>query len=212
MELDELRVGWAQMDRRLERLEHFRDACDDRMAIGGVRAELRPLIAGQIVQLLAGSVLALQAGAFWMAHRQVAGLLVSGLLLQLYGIAMIAAAVRSLVLATGLNESLPVLDVQARIAVLRAWRIREGRWFGVVGSFMWVAMIICAFGMLGVDILAANTAFVVWNLLAAFVCVAVFAAVSYLRPAQGGSAVRRAQARLDEVACFRDIDPPTKGS
>ncbi|WP_369930634.1 hypothetical protein [Xanthomonas sp. NCPPB 2632] len=209
MELDELRAGWAELDQRLDRVERSRDALEARTVISGVRTELRPLIGGQIVQLLVGTWLALQAGAFWMAHRQTSGLLVSGLLLHLYGIAMIAAAARSLVLATGLDESLPVLDVQARIVALRAWRIREGRWFGLVGSFMWVAMIVCVFGMLGVDILVVNPAFVVWNLLAAFVCVGVFAAVSFLRPAQGGSAVRRAQARLDEVARFRDIDRPS---
>jgi len=96
-----------------------------------------------------------------------------------------------------------VLTLQARIADLRAWRIREGRWFGVVGCFMWVAMVIWAFGLLGVDVVAANPAFIGLQLITAVVCLGVFIVVSRLDGKPEGSAVRRAQERLDEIERFR---------
>lgn len=200
MELDELKAGWAELDRRVSRIELAVAMSGTRR---GVRAELRPLVVGQVVQLIAGLMLAMTAGSFWVDHQASPNLLVTGVLLHLYGIAMIVAAVRNLVLVARVDEAAPVLALQARIADLRAWRIREGRWFGVVGCFMWVAMVVWAFGMLGVDVVAVNPGFVGLQLVTAVVCLGVFVVVSRLDKKPEGSAVRRAQQRLDEIERFR---------
>jgi hypothetical protein len=198
MELDELKAAWQVLDQRVARLETI-------AATGvrdGVRAELRPLIIGQSVQVVAGVALAMAAGSFWFDHRHVPNLLVTGLLLHVYGVAMIVAAARNLFLVARVNEAAPVLELQRRVATLRAWRIREGRWFGAVGCFMWVAMVIWAFGLLGVDIVATNPRFIGFQLLTAAVCLAVFVLVTRLSGPSGGKATRRARERLDEIARF----------
>jgi len=198
MELDELKAGWQVLDQRVARLEAVAAA----RGRGGVRAELRPLVIGQVIQLVAGVALSMGSGPFWFDHRDVPNLLVTGLLLHLYGIAMIVAAARNLFLVGRVNEAAPVLELQRRVATLRAWRVREGRWFGVVGCFMWVAMVVWAFGLLGVDVVAANPAFVGFQLLTAVVCLGVYVLVARLARAPEGNAVHRARERLDEIARF----------
>lgn len=202
MELDDLKAGWAQLDRRLERLEQREATLLLAGARRGVRAELRPLIVGQAIQALLGLWLALAAGSFWIDHRDTPNLLVTGLLLHVYGIAMIVAAARNIVLASRVDEAMPVLELQRRIAALRAWRIREGRWFGVVGCFMWVALVVWAFGLLGVDIVAVRPLFVCLQLLTALVCLAVYLLVARLAKVPEGAAVRRAAERLAEIERF----------
>lgn len=199
MELDELKAGWQALERRVETLEIrlFTQGGD------AVRRELRPLVIGQGIQAAAGLALAMAAGSFWFDHRDAVGPLVAGLLLHVYGIAMIVAAARNLVLVARVRASSPVLELQARVAALRAWRIREVRWFGVVGCFMWVPMIVWAFSLLGVDIVAARPAFVGWNLLTAVICLAVYLVVSRWQKVPEGASVRRARERLAEVERFR---------
>lgn len=204
MELDELKAGWAVLDRRLSALEVSLVAG---RAVSGVRSELRLLRWGQATQALLGAGLALAAGSFGVDHRDAAGPLVAGLLLHAYGIAMVVAAARNLVLAARATESAPVLTLQRRVAELRAWRIREGFWFGVVGCFMWVPMLVWAFALLGVDIVAARPVFMGFNVLAGFVCLAVFLFLSrYMKAPEGGS-VRRASERLEEIARFTGGGP-----
>jgi hypothetical protein len=204
MELDELKEGWAILDRRLSALEVSLVAG---RAVSGVRSELRPLRWGQAVQAVLGAGLARAAGSFWVDNRDAAGPLVAGLLLHAYGIAMIVAAARNLVLAARATETAPVLTLQKRVAELRAWRIREGYWFGVVGCFMWVPMLVWGFAWLGVDIVAARPVFMAFNVLAGFLCLGGFLFLSrYIKAPEGGS-VRRAGERLEELARFTDSGP-----
>lgn len=198
MELDELKAGWQVLDQRVGRLE---TVAPDK-GRGVVRAELRPLVIGQAIQIVVGAALAMAAGSFWFDHRDMPNLLVTGLLLHLYGVAIIVAAARNLFLVGRLNEAAAVLELQRRVATLRAWRIREGRGFGIVGCFMWVALVVWGFGLLGMDIVAARPAFVGFLMLTAMVCLGAFAWVARLSRAPEGGAVRRAHERLDEIARF----------
>ncbi|KJV26395.1 hypothetical protein [Luteibacter yeojuensis] len=199
MELDDLKAGWAALDRRMAALEL---AVATKGAAAGVRAELMPLRWGQAAQAVFGLAVAMGAGSFWVEHRDAAGPLVAGLLLHAYGIAMIIAAARNLFLAARASASAPVVELQARVAALRAWRIREGRWFGIIGCFMWVPMVVWAFALLGVDIVRAAPLFMGLQVLAAFVCLGVFFVLSRLQKLPEGRSVRRARERLDEVARF----------
>lgn len=198
MELDELKAAWQVLDHRVSRLETAAPA----RGVGGVRAELRPLVIGQTIQMVAGLAFAVGAGSFWIDHRDMPNLVVTGLLLHLYAIAMIVAAARNLFLVSRVNEGAPVLELQRRVASLRAWRIREGRWFGIVGCFMWVALIVWAFALLGVDIVATRPGFVGFQLATAVVCLGVYVAVSRLARSPEGRAAHRARERLDEIARF----------
>jgi len=198
MELDELKAAWQLLDHRVSRLE----AAAPARGVGGVRAELRPLVIGQAIQIVVGVVFALGAGLFWFDHRAMPNLLVTGVMLHLYAMAMIVAAARNLFLVGRVNEAAPVLELQRSVANLRAWRIREGRWFGIVGCFMWVALIVWAFGLLGVDIVAAHPAFVGFQLATAAVCLGVYGVVARLDRTPGGKAVQKARQRLDEIARF----------
>jgi len=198
MELDELKAAWQLLDQRVSRLEAVAPA----RHLGGVRAELRPLVIGQAIQIVVGAVFALGAGSFWFDHRAMPNLLVTGVMLHLYAMAMIVAAARNLFLVGRVNEAAPVLELQRRVANLRAWRIREGRWFGIVGCFMWVALIVWAFGLLGVDIVAAHPAFVGFQLVTAAVCLGVYGVVARLDRTPEGKAVQKARQRLDEIARF----------
>lgn len=202
MELDDLKAGWATLDQRLARLEERVAATTSDARRTGVRAELRPLVVGQVIQIVFGVLLALASGSFWVDHRHETNLLVTGLLLHAYGLAAIVAAGRNLFLTSRANEVAPVVELQRRVAALRAWRIREGRWFGVVGCFMWVAMVIWGFGLLGVDLVAVNPLFVGLQVICACVCLGVFVLVTRLDKAPEGSAVRRATERLDEISEF----------
>jgi hypothetical protein len=205
MELDDLKAGWAELDRRLERME-ARLAAESTTA--GVRAELRPLVIGQWVQVAFGLLLAIAAGSFWADHRDTPSLLVAGLLLHAYGIAMIVAAARNLFLVARVDEAASVLALQHRVVTLRAWRIREGRWFGIVGCFMWVAMLVWAFGLLGLDIVTERPVFFGFQLLTALVCLGVYALVARWNKAPEGSVVRRAAERLAEIRRFEANDEP----
>ncbi|HEY4292309.1 hypothetical protein [Luteibacter sp.] len=199
MELDDLKAGWVELDRRVAALELI---APSRGAAAGVHAELRPLAWGQALQMMFGVLVAMVTGFFWVDHRDAAGLLVAGLLLHGYGIAMIVTAARNLVLVARTSEAQPVLALQQRVAALRAWRIREGRWFGVLGCFIWVPMIIGAFGLLGIDLVTACPWFVALNLLVSCAFLGAYVTVSRLVKVPEGRAVRRAQERLDEVARF----------
>jgi len=209
MEIDELKAGWALLDQRLEQLDQRMATLQSTLSVAvsdqrrrGVQAELRPLVVGQVLQLVAGAAFAVAGGSFWVHHLHAPTLFVTGLLLHAYGLAAIVAAARNLFLVHRLHEAAPVLELQRRIATLRAWRIAEGRWFGVAGCFMWVATVVWGFGMAGVDVVSANPAFVALNLLAGIVCLGVFVVASRRDRSPEGTSVRRARERLDEISQF----------
>src|SRR3954465_12251280 len=106
MELDDMKQAWQILDRRVAALEAVVPATGR----GGVSAELRPLVIGQWIQVFAGVLWAMAAGSFWFDHRAGPDLLVAGILLHLYGMAMAIVAARNLWLAGRARASAPVLE------------------------------------------------------------------------------------------------------
>src|SRR5690625_2348650 len=129
VEFDELKLAWQALDRRLDwqhtlTLHLLNEKRLDKLGHG-----LRPLIWGQIVQIVAGVLLMLWAAPFWVTHRDVASLLVSGLLLHGYGLMFVVCAARTLCRIYAIDFGAPVLDIQKRLVALRLWNIRSGQWF-----------------------------------------------------------------------------------
>src|ERR1700753_249102 len=137
MELDEMKASWAMVNRRLEQqqtlnLQGFKNSPIDR-----ANRALLPLKWGQMLQIGAGAYFMLQWGPYWVAHRDVLHLMVCGLIMHAYGLLLVLSAARNLYLQSRLDYGLPVLEIQRRVAELRAWRLREAVLYAATGCLIW---------------------------------------------------------------------------
>ena len=215
MELDDLKSAWRELNQKLDRqtelnLRLLREGHVDR-----ARRSLRPLTWGQMAQILAGGLLSLYAGTFWVAHRQVSHLLATGLLMQAYGLAMILVGARTQALLHRLDFGAPVLQIQKQLAELRRFYIVGGLWMGLPWWFLWIPALLMAFmSLFGADLGAKLPALVLLTHLAAGLGGAaltlLFIQWARRRPAlalklersAAGRSLNDVQRALDEIAAF----------
>ena len=214
-ELDDLKSTWQTLNRNLERqhalaLHQFRENKGARF-----RSGFRPLVFGQIIQIVCGGLLAVVAGSFWVDHLGVLHLMVYGLSVHLYAIMLIVFAARDLYLIKRFDYAAPVLALQKQIADLRAWHLRAGLWFGVAGCFIWIPLLLMIFQGLGADVWRRNPAVVGWFFVSGIISLGVLYGIigwsrrpgrekfaRNLKDSSAGRSVKRAQTLLDEIAQF----------
>ena len=214
-ELDDLKSTWQTLNRNLEwqhalALHQFRERKFDRF-----RAGFRPLVFGQITQIICGGLLALLGGSFWVDHLGVAHLMIYGISVHLYGIMMIVFAARDLFLVKQFDHAAPVLVLQKQIAELRQWHQLTGLWFGITGCFIWIPLILIIFHGLGADVWKRNPAVVGWFLVSGLISLGVlYAIVAFsrrpgrekfaksLEDSSAGRSVKKAESLLEEIAQF----------
>jgi hypothetical protein len=215
IELDDLKAAWQTLNRSLERqhtlaLHQFKEG-----KLARFRSGFRPLLVGQIIQLISGVILSFLAGSFWVDHIRVAHLMFYGISLHAYGLMFIVFAARDLFLISRLDYATPVLVLQKQIADLRAWHLRAAIWFGVAGCFIWIPLMLILFYKLGADVWVRNPGVVGWFVLSGFVCLGILYGIvrwsrrpgretfaKSLENSSAGRSVNRAQAMLDEIARF----------
>jgi hypothetical protein len=211
MELDEMKRAWTEMSLRQDGLEallcaDFRDRRLDR-----ARGALRPLWWGQLLQLAIGVLLAICGGALWASHLHMPGVLVCGLVAHAYGLLLIVFAARNLYLIRRIDYAAPVLDIQHRIAALRAFRVRvETPVNVVVGCFIWIPVLWVSLALYGFNLW--SPVFVRWGIASGLAGLAAFVVVVWVMRRMGygrkiddqgaGRSVLRAEAALDEIARF----------
>lgn len=209
MELEELKQAWQSMSRQLEKqnalaLQSFKDRGMDK-----VRHLLRPLRWGQRFQIFAGAVLMLFAAPFWTGNLDNLRFATYGLLLHAYGLMLVLTAARNLYLQSELDTSLPVVELQKRLAALTAWRLREAVLYSVSGCFIWIPLVLTLFALMGADVWVNVPSMVVGMVLSGFACLALIyglVRVPRLRRALEDSSIGRSMLRtqglLDEIARF----------
>lgn len=221
MDLDELRLTWQALDRRLERQMALELQRERRASVGRMRRSLWPLLLGQCLQILLGiAMIALGVAAWQAGVRMEGGMLngafVSGVLVHVYGVACIAFAGHALHLAARLDPACAVLELQQRLARLRRFHVLAGMWIGLVWWVFWVLFVAAlhAIGP-GGDLFAQQPLFV-WSAIGGGVLGLL--ATSWFhrwsrdprRPrlrqsmddAVSGTSLRRAQAELDAFAAI----------
>lgn len=214
MELDDLKPALQSVDQRVGH------ALNVRLATLGMlekaAARLGPLKFGLVVQVLAGVALTVSFAAYWTSHREYPALLLSGIALQAYSIAMLVCGAIELSMARKIDYAEPVVTIQKRLAELRAWRIRTQMWLGLPHWNLWIALTLIAFDVLfGVDLYAHAP-----EVVASFFVVGVLGlvlSVAFVRWAlqpshkrigdiversAAGESIRKAQAFIDEIARF----------
>lgn len=211
MELEDMKRAWAELDLRQDGMEALLRMDFHDRRLHRTRSALRPLFWGQILQIAIGVAFSIWAGAFWTTHWQPLHLLVCGLLVHAYGLLLIILAARNLHLIQRIDYAAPVLDIQRRMAALRAFRVRVETPIGVVlGCFAWILVLWMALSWYGFDLWSAG--FIPWAILSGVVGLIAFGLVVWvvrwmgyghkLDDESAGRSVVRAQAALEEIVRF----------
>lgn len=139
MELDDLKTAWAQQAQRLDQVEAL--ALDAWREPGGhkVRQRLRGFSTLQLLWLAVWIVLTALAATFWIEHRQVPHLLLTGLVFHLYGIAAIWVSITRALLAARLQRTqVPVMQQLTRLAQLRRFTAITELTLGLPWLCLWL--------------------------------------------------------------------------
>jgi hypothetical protein len=130
---------------------------------------------------------------------------------------MMIAAGRDLYMIGSIDYSAPVLDIQKRIAELRAWHLRIGPYFAITGCIMWMPIVLVVFYWLGADIWVHSPNVVNWLIANSVVCLGlVYGYLRWFRSSKSkfahslensaaGKSVLRVEAVLAEIAQFEKI-------
>jgi hypothetical protein len=215
MEIEDLKTAWQEMERRLEQSESLNRQLVAQVKVDKARSALRWFGLAQAIELAFWFALVIFVAPFWIAHRGTPHLLVSGLVLHLYGIAAICLGVTQLLQYARVHYAGPVLDVQKRLAELHRMNALSALLLGLPWAVLWVPLaIVAAKAFLGLDLW--NPRWVAGSVSVGLVIIA--AVVAYARrelrhgagsprrqrilDALAGCSLTRAQRHLDEIARF----------
>ncbi|MFG0291397.1 MAG: serine/threonine protein kinase, partial [Rhodopirellula sp. JB044] len=111
---------------------------DRRNLMGQVQASLRPLFAWQTVQLLVGIALVALGAFCWTRNVDVPHRLVSGVILHVYGVVVIAAAIAVMVRIKRVDYFQPIERVQERVSDVQSVYLRLSPLLGFPWWLMWI--------------------------------------------------------------------------
>jgi hypothetical protein len=159
MESEQLKTAWQALSRQLERSDAINLHLLRESKLERARSSLRPLLWGQLLQILFGIGFVLLAAMLWMRAaaspvRLPPGTLLAGIALQVYGIATIALAGETIRQIRAIDYSAPVLGIQLQLGRLRRTYIINGMISGLPWWFLWVPVLMVLAGLGGDDLYA----------------------------------------------------------
>ncbi len=217
MELDELKLAWQSLDRRMDALITMNQQEMLKDKRGKARSKLRPLAWGQSIQMIIGTVIALLSVGFWHANLETPHLFFAGLSLHIYGVVLIVFGGAMHGMLSRVDYSEPVVSIQKQLAKTRRFYVLASTTLGMVWWLLWIPLMMVALaGAFGVDIYTQQP-LVLWSwvitggggLLASL----GFIFWASKRPAlskklertAAGKSLNNAQAFLDEITEFEKI-------
>ena len=136
MELDEFKLQWQQMDRKLDRSIALNLRLLTEKRTRKTKLRLAPMLLVQPVQIVIGLALTIFFARFWIANLGTWSLVLSGVFLHALSIGLIIDAVVRTLLIVRINYASPVVTIQRYLALLRRWEIRSFKWSWVA---IWLA-------------------------------------------------------------------------
>lgn len=151
MDTDALKAAIAALGDRDGKL-----AFPSTVAAHKARHSVDALTKWQIVQIVAGIIIALAGGTVWSDLLARPGLLfASGLLINLFGVAMIVLGVAGLTHAVRIDVAAPVIETEEHMARLHRIKLASGWMLGASWWVLWLPFMAVAVRLLwGTDMLA----------------------------------------------------------
>lgn len=217
MELDDFKSAWQSLDRKLERDHGIQKRLFLEHRLDKTRSSLRPLVFGQVLQMLLGIALIVLGVACWKRNVEIPGYLVAGIVLHAFGVVNVAWAGITLGLIGCIDYAAPVLAIQKRLALLQRFHALGAVTCGLPWWIMWLLVVI-AFAGLGSQPGSVDSNTPAWIWITLTVCLLGLVGTWWfyrwsqraghprlakaMRDTVIGTSLRKAQAQLDELERF----------
>ncbi len=214
MELDELKLAWKSLDRRMEALMTMNQQELLKEKRGKAASKLRPLAWGQSIQMIIGAIIVLLSVSFWHSTLEIPHLFFAGLSLHIYGVVLVIFGGAMHGMMSRVDYSAPVINIQKQLAKTRRFYVLASTTLGLVWWLLWIPLMMVAFAWaFNVDIYA-HQPFILWSWVI-IGCSGLLASLGFIywaskRPilssklerSAAGKSLNTAQAFLDEIAEF----------
>ena len=216
MELDDLKQAWQTLDARLQKQNAISLVLFKEGRVAKMRSGLRPLLIGQIVQIVIGIWLVLVGVRFWSAHTEVPHLFASGVVVHVYGVLSLMLGGIVVGHISRITSTAPVLELQRSLAQTRKIYIRSGMLLGLPWCVLWMPFMAVFFmANFGADLFLKVPGLFAWSSVSGMV--GLLGILLFLRWSRqpkrarlaamldrnaAGSSLQRAQATLDEIKAF----------
>lgn len=154
MELDELKAAWQSLDQQLKRDHALNLALYTNQKLTSTRSSLRPLVWGQVLQLVMGISVILLAAALWSTRPAAVSVIVAGVMVHVYGIVCIVGAAVMLAGIRNIDYAGSVLEMQDKLARLRRAYIVSGMVAGLTWWFLWIPFLMVLAALVHVNLYA----------------------------------------------------------
>lgn len=138
MELEDLKTAWQQLEHRVEvaeiRLHEYRE----QRTVGALRRLLMRMTAGQAIQAVLSVMAIAVAAPFWIQHRHIPHLLIAGLTLHIYGVAMVCSCVVQILLIGQIYYTESVVMCQRRTLEFQRLRVLSSLALGLPWWILWI--------------------------------------------------------------------------
>lgn len=207
--MHELEQAWGGLDARLSQQDVLLRRIDTYRAMDNVRSRLRGVTVGQVVQLAVGLLIVFWAGGYWWDHLGgPTHLVVYGIGLHIYGLALLITAALQLGRVAMIDYRKPVMLVQKQLLGLRRVRVQSERLLLMLGFIAWVPLVFIVMRKFGMDVWLTRPSVVLWNLAAGVAMAGIVALLmkrfrGTFEDDAAGKSLREAEADLAELA-----DPP----
>lgn len=152
MELDELKVAWQRMDADLRTQRRVTSTLVAERTASRLQSSLKPLLNWQVVQIVAGVLVAMLGGSVWTTNLDAMPLLVSGSIVHLYGIALIVNGARVVLRLRQIDYGAPVVRLQSDVTRLERSYITSGWILALPWWLLWIPFTLVVMAAAGVDV------------------------------------------------------------
>jgi hypothetical protein len=152
MELDELKVKWAEHDRKLEVNIRLTRQLLSATKMTRARSALQRLAVFLALEAAAALAVIIVLGSFIGDHIAMARFVIPAVALDLFEIATLIVLIQQIRVALHIDYSKPIAAIQKQLESLRMLGIRSIQWTLLVAPLLWTPLLIVALkGFLGVD-------------------------------------------------------------
>lgn len=215
MELDDMKLAWQTLDRRLDLQNALQLYQVRQTQLDKTQSRMRRLYWGKIVQILFGDALIYFGIMSAIRHHDVAHLLACSLFMLAYGLLTVIFGGVTIGKIASIDYAAPVVEIQKRVRALHRTYALASLFLGLPWWFLWIAIFALEMkANLGIDLFVTLPAFIWIN--AAIGVVGFVATAWYIRRRNARSAgmpddtdsprsLRAAKGELEEIERFEKM-------